>query len=53
MDFNEKIKRKNNLDNKLKYKRLRRNGISRRGDPIRSRCDDWKCIEFRKLREIE
>jgi len=43
-NYQDKFKRRNNLDNKLKYKRLRRNGISRRGSPISSRCDDWKCV---------
>ena len=51
--FIEKSKRRNNLDCRSKYKKLKRNGISRKGSPVRSRCDDWKCIEFRKLKEIE
>jgi hypothetical protein len=52
-NFNEKSIRRNRLNNRQKFKKLKRNGISRKGDPIHSRCNEWKCIEFRKLKEIE
>lgn len=51
--YTDKSKRRINLDQKSKFKKLRRNGISRKGDPISNRCNDWKCIEFRKLKDIE
>jgi len=49
----DKSKRRTNLENKAKFKKLRKSGISRRGDPISNRCNEWKCIEFRRLKEIE
>lgn len=48
----DKSRRRENLENKSKFKKLKRSGFSRHGDPIQSRCNDWKCAEFRKLREI-
>jgi hypothetical protein len=51
--YSDKSKRRSRLEDRNKFKKLRRSGISRKGDPIRSRCDDWKCIEFRKLKEVE
>lgn len=51
--FIEKSKRRFTLDSRSKFKKLKKDGISRKGSPVRSRCDDWKCIEFRKLKELE
>lgn len=48
----DKSKRRTNLENKSKFKKLKRNGISRKGDPISTRCNEWKCVEFRKMKEI-
>jgi hypothetical protein len=52
-NLNDKSKRRIRLGLRQKYNTYKRNGISRKGDPISSRCNEWKCIEFRKLKEIE
>lgn len=50
--YSEKAKRRTTLGNRSKFKKLRKNGISRKGDPISNRCNEWKCIEFRRIKEI-
>jgi hypothetical protein len=51
--FENKSKRRLRLTQKNKFNNFKRSGISRKGDPISHRCNDWKCIEFRKLKEVE
>ena len=51
--YSEKSKRRITLGNRSKFKKLKRSGISRKGDPISSRCSEWKCIEFRKMKAVE
>lgn len=54
MDYLEnKSKRRLRIINRNKFNQLKRSGISRKGDPISHRCNDWKCVEFRKLKEVE
>lgn len=51
-NFEQKSKRRSRLNDRNKYHNLKRNGISRKGNPISNRCNDWRCSEYRKIKEI-
>jgi hypothetical protein len=44
----EKVDRSIRREKKIQYNRLKRNHLSRHGDPITQKCTNYKCREYRE-----